>query len=199
MLFVSGQWCGCPEGDEHSPQPVVWSRRRASRKLRAGGSPLILLHLETRRRREGGDVSYQAKRRTMHHPGSGTCMRTASCTLFSGVLYFQQKPSLLLARRRRPEDSEAAAELRAQMTAPVNVAENASRLFKKEATVQLQPLPECTWEKLGKKKKSQADWSKLATFPGCLMVTDALLHPCSEEPPGVHIYGARSGNSSRFW
>lgn len=197
MLFVSGQWCGCPEGDEDSPQPLVWSRRRASRKLRAGGSPLILLHLETRRRREGGDVSYQAKRRTMHHPGSGTCMRRTQCTLFSGVFYFQQKPSLLLAWWRCPEDSEAAAELRAQMTSPVNVAGNAS---KKEATVQLQPLPERTWtEKLGEKQKSQTDWSKLATFPGCLMVTDALLHPCSEEPPGVHIYGARSSNTSRFW
>lgn len=82
---------------------------------------------------------------------------TVHAVSLSAVFYFQQKPSLLLARRRRPDDWEAAAELRAQMTLPVNVAANASRLFKKEATVQLQPLPECTWEKLGEKKKSQAD------------------------------------------
>lgn len=60
--------------------------------------------------------------------------------------------------------------------------------------LELQPLPKCTWEKLGERKKkqttpqkNQAGW--LACFPGCLMVTDAHFLPCSEEPPGERITG----------
>lgn len=78
-------------------------------------------------------------------------MQMTQCTLFSYLESFLFSRSLPCCRHDEgvPEDPEAAAELRAQMTSPVNVAGNAGRLFKKEATVQLQPLPECTWEKLG--------------------------------------------------
>lgn len=56
--------------------------------------------------------------------------------------------------------------------------------------MQLQPLPECTWEKLeGEKKKKprlmDVNWQLSRV---CLMVADALLRPCSEEPPAAHIF-----------
>lgn len=55
----SARWQDCLQFDEDSPQPTVWSRRRASRGCspHPGRAPCIMLHLETEKKR-GGEREY---------------------------------------------------------------------------------------------------------------------------------------------
>lgn len=86
----------CPQCNEDSPQPTVWSRRRASRGCspHTGSTPRILLHLETEMKREAGNVSTQRKVKATHCPCEAHLIHT-SCVdespvaiPFHGIFFF---------------------------------------------------------------------------------------------------------------
>lgn len=78
----------------------------------------------------------------MHRPGSATCVQMTRRTPFS-------YPESVIFPVAGTAEASGGLGGSSRITRPVNVVGNGSRLFKTEATVQLQPLPEGTREKLG--------------------------------------------------